>query len=259
MPDSDALRPLTHLAVSLLSRAHVPYSNRPAAVVLFDAAGRWVPGVRVENASFSLSIPALRNALTTADALRFGPIAAVACSEPLKIADEIELRDAVGVPVERVSLAVWSTGGPLPSPATEPVSPFLDARPIADPAAGVALATDVAARAVVPASNFPVGCVAQLADGRLVPGVNVERTDWQHILCAERNALGTLVSYGLGTAETLFVTCLRHDCSPCGACRQVITELAPEARIWMPRNGSPFPTTAEALLPERFTERMLPR
>ena len=54
----------------------------------------------------------------------------------------------------------------------------------------------------MPASRFPVGGVLAVA-GRLVPAVNVEphadpaRAEWTHVLCAERNALGTACSYGL--------------------------------------------------------------
>lgn len=257
MSTPDPIQRLTSLAQEQAQRAYVPYSEAQEAVVLLDAAGRWIPGVRVENASFSLAIPSLRNALTTAAALAFGPVVAVGCSRPLTLGDVLELADALGPAFEQIHPQVWAQG-PVPPP-TEVVSPFLDAPLIDQAEAGIALAREVAGRAVVPASNFPVGCVAVLADGRMVPGVNVERSDWGQILCAERNALGTLVSYGLGPAETLYVTCLRSDCSPCGSCRQVITELAPEARIWMPRADAAFSTTAAALLPERFTERMLRR
>ena len=44
------------------ARAYVPYSGRGAAAVMLLADGLWVPGVRVESASFSLVIPALVNA-----------------------------------------------------------------------------------------------------------------------------------------------------------------------------------------------------
>lgn len=257
MPDS-SLSALADTARALLPLAHAPYSRRPGAVVLFDAAGRWIPGVRVENGSYGLTIPALRNALTTAAALRLGPVVALATTQPLTEGEEIELRQALGEGLQPRGEGVWCRDDVLPVPGPR-VSPFLDQPPLASPEAGIALARQVAEGAVVPESDFRVGCVAELGDGRLVPGVNVERADWSHILCAERNALGTIVSYGLPPAEALYVACLPCDCSPCGACRQVITELAPEARIWMPRNGSPLISTAAALLPERFTGEALSR
>lgn len=244
--------PLVQVAHALLERSHVPYSGRPAAVVLFDAAGRWVPGVRVENASFSLTIPALRNALTTAATLPFGPTTSVATTQALTAGEVVELKAALGSDFGPVSDHVWSNGAVLPEPG-DALSPFLDVAPVHDPSEGIALARRIAERAVVPESDFRVGCVAALAGGRLVPGVNVEGADWSHILCAERNVLGTLVSYELGAPETLFLTCLRADCSPCGACRQVLTELAPETRIWMPHRGIPIAFTPADLLPEHFT------
>ncbi len=258
MPAPPATEPLLDVARALLSRSYAPYSGASAAVALFSAEGVWVPGVRVENASFSLTLPALRNALTTAAALGAAPTVAVASTAPLTPGEEVELRAALGAEFAEVAPGVWSAGPALPAPAG-PHPPFLDAAPPADAAAGIALARQVAGRAHVPHSDFRVGCVAALPDGRLVPGVNVEPPDWSHIVCAERNALGTLVSYGLGSAATLYLACLPCDCSPCGACRQVITELAPEARLWMPRAGTPFAAQAADLLPERFTGQTLRR
>ncbi len=238
-------------ARALLPRAHVPYSGAPRAVVLVDAGGRWLPGVRVENASFSLTIGALRNALTTAVATGFGPPVAALATAPFTPEEALALEEACPHLGLR-GADLWQADAVLPAPAGV-WSPFLDAPPPATPADGIALAARIAQRAVVPASDFRVGCVVALADGRLVPGVNVETRDWVQTLCAERNALSTLVSYGLGPAHDLFLACLACDCSPCGACRQVITELAPEGRTWMGRSGTPVSLTPEALLPDRFS------
>src|SRR5690606_2936393 len=92
----------------------------------------------------------------------------------------------------------------LPVPG-EVLSPFLDAPLPSDDAEGVALAEAVARRAYVPESGFPVGCVAEAADGRLVPGCNVEHADWTRGLCAERVALATARSYGVTALRRLYL------------------------------------------------------
>ncbi len=241
----------------LLSRAYVPYSGFARAVAVFDATGAWVPGVTVENASFSLSIPALRNALTTAQALGLGPVVAVSTAHPFTAVEVAELHEATGATLAQRSPLLWSAQKAFPTPR-KLFSPFIDGA-IATPEDGLRQARSVAGRALVPESDFHVGCVAVLPDGRLVPGVNVERAAWSHILCAERNVLGTLVSYGLPAATTLYVVCARGACSPCGACRQVLTELAPEAKIWMTRDSTPLVSTAAALLPDHFEGSTLSR
>ncbi|GIV59195.1 MAG: hypothetical protein KatS3mg043_0284 [Rhodothermaceae bacterium] len=75
---SSVLEVLRRQARQAAARSHVPYSNRPAGAVLLLEDGRLVPGVRVESASFSLTIPALLNAFTTAVAAgRHDVVAAV--------------------------------------------------------------------------------------------------------------------------------------------------------------------------------------
>jgi homotetrameric cytidine deaminase len=272
----------------LQDRAHVPFSSSPVAAVVLLGNGDWIPGVRVESASFSLTLPALVNALTTAVALgRMQEVAAVALSRPLRSVEEAYLDDLLGdgswggraadaavadvAPKDgasqKASAVVWeapaphvralsnAAGLPPPDALGEAVSPAWPS-PVRSAADGVAEARRVAQRAHVPSSAFPVGALLEYDDGTLVPGVNVEHPDWTRIVCAERSAIGTALSYGLGgaTAARLFLSCL-HDPSgtPCGACRQWIAELAPEAALWMDRhNRAPASSTIAALLPGSF-------
>ncbi|MDX1740955.1 MAG: hypothetical protein R3178_06660, partial [Rhodothermales bacterium] len=113
----------------------------------------------------------------------------------------------------------------------------------------------------IPESSFPVGCVAVLENGLAVPGVNVEHPDWTRILCAERNVAGTVASYGLPPISRLYLSCPEDPAgSPCGACRQVLAELAPGSTIVMDRNpGAAETTTPEKLLPGSFTGTALLR
>ncbi|QXD14713.1 cytidine deaminase [Rhodocaloribacter litoris] len=252
---SSVLEVLRRQARQAAARSHVPYSNRPAGAVLLLEDGRLVPGVRVESASFSLTIPALLNAFTTAVAARRHDVVAAVLSHA---SDAGEAAFMTATPAGTFTPAgpdafVRPGTGPLPAPAGL-LSPFLDVERPDDPGAGLRLAREVARRAHVPASNFPVGCVLETAEG-LVPGVNVEHEDWARILCAERNALGTAVTYGLTKLHTLYLSCLRDpDGTPCGACRQLLTEQAPALVLWMDRGAAPPASSRpEALLPGFFS------
>lgn len=241
------LQALQAHAAQAAAQAYVPYSRQSKAVVLLLSDGQWIPGVRVETASFPLVIPALLNAYTTAVALGRTDVRAIAGDvEPV-------LRDAFWPRARRLS-DTTAVIGFAPMPALKGrLSPFLETT-VATEAEGLALARTVAERAHVPASDFPVGCVLETADGQLIPGCNVEHTQWLFGLCAERNVLGTAVSYGLQDLHRLYLTCLKDPgATPCGACRQVLVELGPEVHLWMDRgNHTPEDTYPPALLPGYF-------
>lgn len=266
MPASDGapLERLRQKARTAAEHAHVPYSGAPEAAALLLADGRWVPGARVESASFSLTIPPLLNALATVVAAgrRQGEVAAVALSRPLRPSERALLAVLPGASFEPAgtNACVRSEAAALPSPGDR-LTPFLDAALPQDPAAGVALARRVAARAHVPASGFRVGAVLVTSGGRLLPGANVEQAeDWSQILCAERGALGTAVSYGLADGlRALYLSCPSDPAgTPCGACRQLLVELAPEAVLWMDRAAACAQTARPAdLLPGPFNGQAL--
>lgn len=255
-PLSEILDVLRHEATLGAARAYVPYSSRRRSVVMLRSDGTWIPGVRVESASFSLTIPALVNAVTTAVACGVNDVVAIVKNEPF-------------TPEERHYLAAGPLPGPFravapdafvagdPSECPRPVGlfpPYLD-ETLDGVDGGIALARRIATRAHIPESQFPVGCVVETEAGLLIPGVNVEHPDWLAILCAERNALGTAVSYGERHLRALYLTCPRDpDGSPCGACRQVLVEQAGEATVWMDRGvREPEQTSPARLLPGFFT------
>ncbi|MDB5223697.1 MAG: CMP/dCMP deaminase zinc-binding protein [Chitinophagaceae bacterium] len=85
--------------------------------------------------------------------------------------------------------------------------------------------------AYAPYSNFQVGAVAKLVNGEIVSGTNQENASYPAGICAERSLLSTAASNHPGVAiETMAVTYnnLKGDSdapvSPCGICRQVISE-----------------------------------
>lgn len=259
--DTSPLSALRTAAKAACKHAYTPYSGHPVAAAFLLSDGAWAPGVRVESASFSLVIPALLNGYTTLIAAGRTDLVAVAFSEPFRAADRHLLSQMPEASVlDFASDYAYVKGATLPS-VGERLSPFLTAAPIQSPEEGVRVAHHVAQRAHIPESNFPVGCVLETQDGRYLPGVNVEFPDWSHILCAERNALGTACSYGLREFTHLYLSCpAAPGCSPCGACRQLLAELAPTVSVWMDRVEKPLePTTPNTLLPHFFSGNALTR
>lgn len=250
---------LRSVADEAAARSLVPYSGLVQGCVLLLSDGALVPGSRVESASFSLLIPPIVNAFSTAAALGRTDILAIAAPEAFKREDLAFMTETFAGSFEPVSegLAVRPDVGDLPVPA-EPVSPFVDFD--GSDAAAIEAVRRIAQRAVVPESEFPVGCLIVLASGKAVPGVNVEHTDWSRVICAERNALGTMVSYGLTAPARIYLTCTRDtSCTPCGACRQLLAELASEATLCMDRGaGAVECTTPVDLLPGFFAGSSIP-
>ena len=241
----------------------MPFSGTPTAAVLLLTDGTWVPGVRVESASYSLTLPALLNAYTTAVAAgRAADVVAFVLSRPFRREEGLYVEELPHGPFEARAADAWvrgsgGTDGALPT-LTTPLDPFVDAAP-ADDADGIAHARRLPDRAHVPSSDFPVGALLETGDGRWIPGVNVEHPDWARILCAERNALGTAQSYDTGPGQRLFLTCPEDpEGTPCGACRQLLAERAPEADLCMDRHDdAPDHAAVSDLLPGSFRGRAL--
>lgn len=83
-----------------------------------------------------------------------------------------------------------------------------------------------------PYSNIRVGAIAVGGDGQIYPGCNIENASLGLTVCAERIALFNAIAHGTEDIHTLVITSDHPEVdSPCGACRQVILELAPNARI----------------------------
>lgn len=252
-PLNVTLQRLRDLATTLAQRSRVPFSNRPEGVVLLLDDGRTVPGVRLDSTSFPLTIPAATAAWCIAQVVApQAAIVAAASSSEILAADGEPLHTDFGL--DRVETLPWATVRPntsLPH-LSDWATPFLVGR-VETPGEGVAMARTVAVRARVPASDFPVGCVGQLPDGRLVGGVNVEVDDWTRSLCAERTLVSLVAAYGLDTPTDLYLTCLKASCTPCGGCRQVLMDQFPAATIWMDRGeAAPERTSPPLLLPGAF-------
>src|ERR1700730_13334036 len=101
------------------------------------------------------------------------------------------------------------------------------------------LARETAQRAHSPYSHFRVGC-ALVAGGAIYTGVNIEISSYGLSLCAERSALAAAISNGADPVTQVAVACVDvppeagiAERTPCGACRQWLADLAPDAVIYI--------------------------
>ncbi|HVG67996.1 MAG TPA: cytidine deaminase [Gaiellales bacterium] len=110
-----------------------------------------------------------------------------------------------------------------------------------------------AVRAHAPYSRFAVGAALRVAGSdRPVLGVNVENASYGLTSCAERNALFTAVAEGHTELWTIAVHADAESAPPCGACRQVMAELAPDLVVVYRRSGELVAAPLAELLPEPF-------
>ena len=116
-------------------------------------------------------------------------------------------------------------------------------------------AWDVAERAYAPYSGFRVGAAVVTASGTYT-GCNVENAAYPTTMCAERNALAAAVAAegpDLRVERLVVVAVGAQSCAPCGACRQVIAELAPRATVRYLRDGAFVERPGGDLLPDGFS------
>ena len=87
-------------------------------------------------------------------------------------------------------------------------------------------------RAYCPYSHFAVGAALECADGTVFTGCNIENAAFSPTICAERTAVAKAVSEG-HTDFVRIVVAGRCEsfCVPCGVCRQVLREFAPDMEI----------------------------
>jgi cytidine deaminase len=123
------------------------------------------------------------------------------------------------------------------------------------------IGTSLGARrwAYAPYSEYAVGAALLTSSGVIYDGVNIENAAYPTSMCAERVAVFKAVSEG----ETNFIAiavATSNGGTPCGACRQVLSEFGLETKVLI-INGDGIieqETTVAELLPGAFGPQDLP-
>jgi cytidine deaminase len=124
------------------------------------------------------------------------------------------------------------------------------------------LAAAQAARkqAYIPYSHFAVGAAVLTSTGQIFPGCNIENSAYPVTICAERVALSS--AYAAGQRDIVAIAVVADTpgpVSPCGACRQVMLELAPHCTVLLANlQNETLRTSPAELLPGGFTADSLP-
>ena len=104
-------------------------------------------------------------------------------------------------------------------------------------------AIDMLDRAYIPYSHFPVGAALECADGTVFTGCNIENAAYGATICAERTAIA-------GRSDDY--------CVPCGTCRQVMMEFAPQMEVLcINKAGDAKKFALKELLPYGFDQTWL--
>jgi cytidine deaminase len=117
-------------------------------------------------------------------------------------------------------------------------------------------ARNMLARAYAPYSKFRVGAAVLTTAGNIYAGCNVENASYGLTNCAERTAIFSAVAaegVSMRLRVVVVVNSQNVQCSPCGACRQVMFEFGPDAIVLFQGARGIEESTARALLPAGFT------
>lgn len=115
----------------------------------------------------------------------------------------------------------------------------------------IRLAREAMNRSYSPYSSFPVGAALHCTDGRIYQGCNIENASFGLTNCAERTAVFKAVSEGARSFDVIAIAA-KKKAWPCGACRQVLNEFAPDIRVLITWDNNVEEKTLRELLPEGF-------
>ncbi len=89
-------------------------------------------------------------------------------------------------------------------------------------------------KAYAPYSKFKVGAALETKDGKIYTGCNIENASYGCTICAERVAIAKAVSEGNKKFKRIVVIAdSQRPCPPCGICRQMLYEFAPNIEVIM--------------------------
>jgi cytidine deaminase len=108
-------------------------------------------------------------------------------------------------------------------------------------------------KAYAPYSNYKVGAALLTKSGKVYTGCNIENSSYGLTNCAERTAVFKAVSEGEMEFEEMVIYADSPNLpTPCGACRQVLSEFGPELKITIISNKEQMETSISELLPLGF-------
>lgn len=107
--------------------------------------------------------------------------------------------------------------------------------------------------AYVPYSHFKVGAALLCKNGKVYTGCNIENASYGATNCAERTAVFKAVSEGEREFEKIAVACSGEAAWPCGICRQVLMEFAPEMKVIIQQGKDLISFPLNELLAHAFT------
>ena len=120
----------------------------------------------------------------------------------------------------------------------------------------IAAAAKARLAAVAPYSKFKVGAALLTSQGEIITGINVESASYGLTCCAERVALFNALTHGKRNFIAVAVVARAPGGPmPCGACRQLLAEYAPDAKVWVADNRAIKKIkefSVRELLPEAF-------
>ena len=121
------------------------------------------------------------------------------------------------------------------------------------------LAKEAMTHSYSPYSGYKVGAALLCKDGTVYTGCNIENAAYTPTICAERTAIFKAVSEGYRDFKRIVIAGRSEDyCVPCGVCRQVMQEFAPDLEvICLNGKGEAKHFTLRELLPYGFDSSWL--
>lgn len=105
-------------------------------------------------------------------------------------------------------------------------------------------------------SNFQVGCSILTKSGKIFAGCNVENASYPSGICAEQNAIGSMIAAGERDIDRVVITSNDTNFTyPCGLCRQSLREFCDVKEtklVFLTIDGKKREHTFEELLPFSF-------
>lgn len=107
--------------------------------------------------------------------------------------------------------------------------------------------------AIAPYSGFTVGTALITGSGRIYRGCNIENPSLMLSFCAERIALLKALTEGEKSFRAMaIVSGDGRYCFPCGACRQMLAEFAPDIEIYLASSAGTKKYSVQEILPHPF-------